>query len=858
MILFRKWTVLFTLLAALCSFLSGCTPEKKSPGKVTSIKVVSGADQWTLPGEEFPEEVCLEVTGSGGRNLFGKKKKDTGLPGVRITLTPARGADLKLETSSAVTDAGGRVRFKVKAGKKVGDNYLTAKPEKSQSPVTLLRMAVGGKITGNNQEGLTGQVLQDPVTVQLQKADGQPAKGVEVYFNSLDPDGKVLTPHTVTDEHGIAQTHFRLGKRTGEYRLGVEVADNDSKFFLRQSKLTVMGIDILAVLIGVVGGLTFFVYGMELMSGGLQRVSGENMKKLLQFFSKNGFVAVCAGTFVTAVIQSSSATTVMVIGFINAGLLTLRQSIGIIFGANIGTTITAQIISFKLDGLALPSIALGFLIMLSKKRVIKGWGETLFGFGLIFFGMNMMSSQLTVLGKFPTFAAFFQTFNCAPVSGGLMPFGAVMGAIAIGVVATGIIQSSSASTGIVIALAGGGLVNFFTAIPLLIGCNIGTTITAGFAALTANRHAKQAALAHFLFNTIGAFIMLVLLYIPYGVTRTPFFLYLVNAVTPGNVFAAIPENVTRHIAMAHTLFNVFTVLLLCPFMKYFALLCEKLLPVQDESALKTITLEPRLLATPSIALEQSISAIRNMVDISWNMIDAAVNRHFLKVNTSAEQFKELEESEQHIDDMQTDITNYLVQITRQRLTQPQSNLIPLLMHCVNDAERIADHTDNIIKLTKRLSKANIVLSEIAHQDMGRIWELLQSQAENVKLALSGKNLESAALALEEERQINKLAKKYEKNYTRKEDYEALGGITSGRQAEEVLSEKAMENEEEINKLTKAYEESHIERRNTGKCAVDASVIFIEMLWELERIGDHLANIAARAPEIQKHYVALEK
>ncbi|MBO5723849.1 MAG: Na/Pi cotransporter family protein, partial [Lentisphaeria bacterium] len=596
-----------------------------------------------------------------------------------------------------------------------------------------------------------------------------------------------------------------------------------------------------------------------LMSGGLQRVSGENMKKLLQFFSKNGFIAVCAGTFVTAVIQSSSATTVMVIGFINAGLLTLRQSIGIIFGANIGTTITAQIISFKLDGLALPAIAAGFLVMLSKKRVIKGWGETLFGFGLIFFGMNMMSSQLTVLGKFPTFAAVFQTFNCAPAPGSLMPFGAVMGAIAIGLVATGIIQSSSASTGIVIALAGGGLINFFTAIPLLIGCNIGTTITAGFAALTANRHAKQAALAHFLFNTIGALVMLVLLYIPYGAARTPIFLYMVNAITPGNVFAAIPENVTRHIAMAHTLFNVLTVLLLCPFMKHFALLCEKLLPVTDEAGLKTITLEPHLLATPSIALEQSISAIRNMVNISWNMIDLAVNRHFLKVNTSPEEFKELEESEQIIDDMQTDITNYLVQITRQRLTQVQSNLIPILMHCVNDAERIADHTENIMKLTKRLSKANIVLSEIAHHDMGKIWELLQSQAENVKLSLSGKNLESAALALEEERQINKLAKKYEKNYTRKEDYEALGSVnpSSGqRQAEDLLSEKAMENEEEINKLTKAYEESHIERRNTGKCAVDASVIFIEMLWELERIGDHLANIAARAPEIQKHYVEL--
>lgn len=298
-------------------------------------------------------------------------------------------------------------------------------------------------------------------------------------------------------------------------------------------------------------------------------------------------------------------------------------------------------------------------------------------------------------------------------------------------------------------------------------------------------------------------------------------------------------------------------------MGLFARLCEILLPVRDDAARSTIVLEPRLLATPSIALEQSISAIRGMVKLSWNMIDRAVNRHFLPVNTDPDEYRELEDTEQQIDTMQTDITNYLVQITRRRLTQPQSNLIPLLMHCVNDAERIADHTENILKLTKRLAKADIVLSDIARHDLDRIWELLRSQAHNVELALAGKNQESAALALENERKLNKLAKKYEKNYSRKEDYEAfghLGGSTKAADEQqsrnEKISELALENEHEINLLTKKYEESHIERRNTGKCAVDASVIFIEMLWELERIGDHLANIAVRAPEIQKHYVAL--
>ncbi|MBO4633617.1 MAG: Na/Pi cotransporter family protein, partial [Lentisphaeria bacterium] len=195
---------------------------------------------------------------------------------------------------------------------------------------------------------------------------------------------------------------------------------------------------------------------------------------------------------------------------------------------------------------------------------------------------------------------------------------------------------------------------------------------------------------------------------------------------------------------------------------------------------------------------------------------------------------------------------YLVQITRRALTPPQSNLIPLLMHCVNDAERIADHTENILKLTKRLEKSGIALSDTARHDLDMLWSLLRSQAGNVSLALSGRNMESVSQALKEERQINKLTKRYEKNYTRKTDYEAFGHLRSVK-----ISKLAQKNEQEINLLTREYEKNHIERRNSGKCTVVASVIFIEMLSELERIGDHLANIAMRAPEIQKHYLALQ-
>ncbi|MBO7146447.1 MAG: Na/Pi symporter [Lentisphaeria bacterium] len=850
---------LFLLLTGvfLLTALPACS-RKDSNKEVKQIKVMTGADQAALPGETFQQPLRVEVLGSAGKGIFGGEKEEAALENIKLRFVPLPGSDLSVEPAEIHTDAAGRVSVIVKAGKKVGDNYLRIIPVGYETKASELRMMVGAKLTGAGQEGLVGRVLHDPIAVELRKADGSPAVGVPVYFTSLDHKNKakILTPNVTTDHHGIAKTHVQLGKKTGEYQIAVEIADPKQEFFMRFNKLSVMGIDIAAVLIGVIGGLAFFVYGMKLMSDGLQRVAGENMKKLLQFFSKNGLVAIFAGAFVTAVIQSSSATTVMVIGFINAGLLSLQQAIGIIFGANIGTTITAQIISFNLSGMALPAVAIGFVVMLSKNRIIKGWGETLLGFGLLFFGMTMMSSELKSLGTFPSFIEFFKTFDCAPVKiGGTMPILAVLGTMLIGIIGTTLVQSSSAAMGIVLALSAGGLINFYTAVPLLIGTNIGTTITAWLAALTANRVAKQAAMAHFLFNMIGALIMLILFYVPYGPERIPVFLYFINAITPGNAFAAIPQNVERHIAMAHTLFNIITVAAIFPCIGIFTRFCEILIPAKNEAERETTILEPRLLATPSIALEQSISAIRNMVSISWDMIDKAVNHHFLPVNTDPDAVRELEETEEKIDNMQTEITNYLVQITRRQLTQPQSNLIPLLMHCTNDAERIADHTDNILKLTKRLEKADIVLSDIARQDLDKIWELLRSQAENVALALAGNNQESVDLALEDERKINKLAKKYEKNYSRKEDYEAFGRLGHPEHQEQ-LSAHAQQQEEQINILTKQYEESHIERRNTGKCAVDASVIFIEMLWELERIGDHLANIAMRAPEIQKHYIAL--
>ena len=499
----------------------------------------------------------------------------------------------------------------------------------------------------------------------------------------------------------------------------------------------------------------------------------------------------------------------MVIGFINAGLLTLVQSMGIIFGANIGTTVTAQIISFNLSGLALPSIALGFFMTLSKKRPLNAWGTVLLGFGLLFFGMQMMSSELKLLGEMSTFRMFFSLFDCSPAPGSaFMPLNAVAGAAIIGIVMTMILQSSSAFTGIVLALAAGQLVNFYTAVPLLIGSNIGTTVTAQLGAFNANRVAKQAALAHTLFNVFGALIVITACYIP--CKGFPAFLYLVNSLTPGNAFAEVPQNLERHIAMFHTIFNIAVSLLLLPFVKQFAALCNFFLPVRDK--VENQLLEPALLNTPSVALKLTARALEEMVKDAWDMVNKAVNEHFLTGDTDEEKYEKLVEAESHVDKMQSDVTNYLVQLTRRRLAEPQSEMIPLLMHCTNDAERIADHCEIILQLNNRMVKQEKKLSETAKSDLQKLWKQVEE--------ISG---------------------------------QVISGLAGHEQFSPVILKQRIH---KIHNMADQFEAEHIERLRQGSCTAASGVIYIETIGEIVKIADRLANIAERSPEIRKHYVNL--
>lgn len=457
--------------------------------------------------------------------------------------------------------------------------------------------------------------------------------------------------------------------------------------------------NILQLTITVLGGLAFFIYGMGLMSEGLTQIAGARMKAVLGYVTRNRVFAILAGAGVTALIQSSSATTVMTVGFVNAGLLSLQQAIGVVFGANIGTTVTGQLVSFNLDDLALPAVIFGVAgLMIARRQRLRGVWRTFLGFGLLFFGMSMMSHELKALAKLPEFVRFFSVFDCAPSAAGYLPFGNVLGAIAVGTLCTMVVQSSSATIGITIALAEAGLINIWTAVPIVLGDNIGTTITAALAAIGTNANAKRTALAHALFNVIGTILLVStfpFVFANAAGTRAPAFFHLVNACAEGNVFAG--ESLGRHVAMAHTLFNVTNVIVLAFFIPLLARICERL--IGEGKAGRTVLLEPHLLVTPELALHAATLALGDMTRRAWTVASAALATCLGKAAVDAES---IENAENGVDAMQSEIRAYLIQISQRNLTDRQARMIPEIIHCVNDAERISDLALRVYRKTNRV------------------------------------------------------------------------------------------------------------------------------------------------------------
>ena len=804
---------LFLIILAGISLLTGFGCGKESAAQVTEVKITSGAGQCVPSGGKTPDPVQIRLLGKGPRRFTGNSPL-LPVPGIRVCFRSPAGARVKIPEVTAVSDAGGIVQAVLEAPRHPGEHLVEIIPEGFEERKKTIKLYSGIRVAGTRREYLAGHTSEEPVTVTVTRG-GKGVAGVPVYFSfgrtveGTETTARILTPEAVTDERGKAFTFIRAGEKTGVYQLNIDVVSPEHDIYFQGVTAELHAVSPLSVTVCALGGMAFFLLGMVMMSDGIRQAAGENMRKILSCFTGNRVSALLAGTLVTAIIQSSAATTVMVIGFINAGLLTLVQSMGIIFGANIGTTVTAQLISFDLSALSLPCVAAGFFMTLFKKRGINAWGSVLLGFGLLFFGMSMMSNELKVLGEMNSVRSFFALFNCAPAPGHvLMPVGAVLGATVMGALFTVLLQSSSAFAGVVLALAAGQLVDFYTAVPLLIGSNIGTTVTAQLGALNANRVAKQAALAHTLFNVLGAAAVLLICAIPWN--GRPAFLYLVNALTPGDAFAPVPQNLERHIAMFHTIFNIAVAVALLPFARQFAGLCSRLIPVLDK--VRNRTLEPALLNTPSVALKLSSNALEVMVKDGWQMIGRAVNEHFLTGDRDEAKYEELAEAESGIDRMQSDLTAYLVQLTRRRLTDAQAALIPLLMHCTNDAERVADHCETILQLNDRMVMQEKTMSDTAREELKQLWTLLDELARQVISGLDGREQITRAVLKQRMHKVHALADQ--------------------------------------------FEAEHIDRLRQGSCTAGCGVIFIEMLGEMVKIAERLANIAERTPEIRAHYVNL--
>ena len=449
------------------------------------------------------------------------------------------------------------------------------------------------------------------------------------------------------------------------------------------------------VLMGLIGGLVLFLYGMEKMSEGLKKSAGKGMRNILSALTNNRIIGLAVGAFVTMVIQSSSATTVMLVSFAQAQLLTFGQTLSVILGANIGTTVTAQLIAFKLTDYAFLMIIIGFaLTVFSKKDSYKYLGESLLGFGILFLGMKVMSDSMRPLRDYEPFIEVMRDLE-NPVYG-----------LIIGAIFTALIQSSSAFTGIVIVLAQQGLITLDAGIPLLLGANIGTCVTAGLASIGTSREAKRVALVHVIFNTAGAIIFL--FWIPYFAD----FVRWGSPVSDATGIQKLAAETPRQIANAHTFFNVSVAFIFLPFTTLLSKLVIKILPVHEsEKAIEVVTwhLEEKAISTPAIAIDLSHAEVGRMAKILRRMLRAIMQPLFSNDEGMDSVHKQLtiidgiEMREDKIDFLQKKITKYLLKIGSQELTEEQSKEVFNMISIVRDLEAIGDiiHRDMFPLIAKK-------------------------------------------------------------------------------------------------------------------------------------------------------------
>lgn len=534
----------------------------------------------------------------------------------------------------------------------------------------------------------------------------------------------------------------------------------------------------ITLIIPLLGGLALFLYGMQMMSEGLEAAAGNRMKQILNKLTSNRFLGVAVGAVITAVIQSSSATTVMVVGFVNTGLMTLKQAVWIIMGANIGTTITGQLIALDIGAVAPIMAFVGVaLVVFLKRDIFHHYGNIIAGLGILFIGMEMMSGSMEPLRDSEVFVNLVAQFR-SPLVG-----------ILAGAIFTAIIQSSSASVGILQALAISGVIGLDNAVYVLFGQNIGTCVTALLASVGTSRNAKRTTIIHLLFNIIGTTVFTI-------VCMTTPLTELIKSITPGNPVAQI--------ANTHTLFNIVTTVLLIPFGGYLAKLATLILPEREtDEAFEEYRLQyiQAAKATDENNIGSSIIAISNIEKELFRMTEMTMRNVHDSFTAAIKgvpvEFEKFKDTEEYIDYLNKEISKYISHILAHDNSEVDSAILSSFFKISGNLERIGDHATNIFGYTRTLKRLNITFSEHAQEEIARMQSIC-------------------------DKAINMIYNKSEINIEELSDISAI--------------------EQKIDDMTKDFRQNQLERMHKGHCSDEACILYSEMLTDFERIGDHVLNI----------------
>ena len=558
----------------------------------------------------------------------------------------------------------------------------------------------------------------------------------------------------------------------------------------------------MADFLSLLGGLALFLYGMQMMSSGLEAAAGSRMKQILERLTANRFLGVLVGAVITAVIQSSSATTVMVVGFVNAGMMSLNQAVWIIMGANIGTTVTGLLIALDVGELA-PLIAFVGVVLavFVKKQQLQHVGQIFAGLGVLFIGMDMMSGAMAPLRESEAFVGIMSNFS-NPLLG-----------ILAGMIFTAIIQSSSASVGILQALANSGVIAYANSVFVLFGQNIGTCITAVLASIGTTRNAKRATIIHLMFNIIGTLIF-----------TTLFILFPIASVIDGSLVlpgsfgsflsGVLPATPAGQIAITHTSFNIITTLLLLPLGNYLAKAAVKILPDRPEDKDEHMHLEYLTpiqtgskesgLGVSAIQVDQLQHELRRMMLMAQENVEASFRS---VLDRNEDELSQVEETEEYIDFLNREISLHISHVIAYETNQQASAVVSSFLTISGNIERIGDHADNLAGYTRMLNRRDISFSQTAQQEIASMQDICLQGIQQL--------LSDQAGSVEWLTQVSAL-------------------------------------EQRIDDMTRDYRRNHLARMQSGECSAEGGILYSELLTDFERIGDHILNIAQELSRVHEH------